>query len=94
MVYLHNWFSQIPDEFLGSPMERVGKKKRILWFRIYKIHYVTVFVSLKKKFLNFAFTLELGTKMILLLKIPKRTQCPKRGQNKSMALIYKNDKPI
>ena len=75
-------------------MERVGKKKRILWFRIYKIHYVTVFVSLKKKFLNFAFTLELGTKMILLLKIPKRTQCPKRGQNKSMTLIYKNDKPI
>lgn len=54
----------------------------------------SVFVSLKKKFLNFAFTLELGTKMIPLLKFSKRRQCPRRGQNKSMVLIYKNNKPI
>ena len=54
----------------------------------------SVFVSLKKKFLNFAFTLELGTKTIFLLKISKRRQCLKRGQDKSMVLIYKNNKPI
>ena len=92
MVYLDNSFSQIPGEFLGSPVKRV-KKRKASYGSQYTRFIISVCVS-KKKFLNFAFTLELGTKMIPLLKISKRRQCPKRGQNKSMVLIYKNNKPI